>query len=147
MWGTSEDIQEQTLSPTSTPTPNEIYYTIKDFNRYFQEVCACICAKCEMNKKENFNYLLTFLDYIKKNHVYIKNNKELCKQISTILPLTLYLCEGSSINEINDYKNKHNQCLRICYENEENDKKSLEGFGEIKCSEYLDFVDYVDCCY
>ena len=147
MWGTSEDIQEQTLSPTSTPTPNEIYCTIEDFNRYFQEVCACICAKCEMNKKENFNYLLTFLDYIKKNKDYVKDDNQLCYLISSILPLTLYLCEGSSINEINDYKNKHNQCLRICYENEENDKKSLEGFGEIKCSEYLDFVDYVDCCY
>lgn len=144
MWGTSEDIQEQTLSPTSTPTPNEIYYTIKDFNRYFQEVCACICAKCEMNKKENFNYLLTFLDYIKKNKDYVKDDNQLCYLISSILPLTLYLCEGSSINEINDYKNKHNQCLRICYENEENDKKSLEGFGKIKCIEYIDFIDY---CY
>jgi len=143
MWGTSEDIQEQTLSPTSTPTTNEIYCTSKDFVHYFEEVCACICAKCEMNKKENFNYLLTFLDYIKKNKDYVKDDNQLCYLISSILPLTLYLCEGSSINEINDYKNKHNQCLRICYENED-DKKSLEGFGEIKCSEYLDFVDY---CY
>ena len=139
-----EDIPEQTLSPTSTQTPNKIYYTIENFIRYFQEVCACICAKCEVNKAANFNYLLTFLSYIEKNKYYIKNNKELCKQISTILPLTLYLCEGSNSDKINNYKKKHNQCLRICYENEENDKKSLDGFGKIKCNEYIDFVDY---CY
>ena len=68
----------------------------------------------------------------------------MCNLISYILPLTLYLCEGSSINEINDYKKKHNQCLRICYENEENDNNSFKNFGEIKCYEYIDFVDY---CY
>jgi hypothetical protein len=143
MWETSEDIQEQTLSPTSTPTPNKIYYTIEDYIDYFQKVCACICDKCEMNKKENFNYLLTFLDYIEKNKDYVKDDNQLCYLISSILPLTLYLCKGSSINEINDYTKKKNQCLDICYKNED-DKKSLEGFGEIKCSEYLDFVDY---CY
>ena len=139
-----EDIPEQTLSPTSTPTPNEIYYTIEDFNRYFQEVCACICAKCEVNKAANFNYLLTFLSYIEKNKDYVKNDYPLCNLISSILPLTLYLCEGSNSDKINNYKKKHNQCLRICYENEENDKKSLDGFGKIKCNEYIDFVDY---CY
>ena len=143
-----EDIPEQTLSSTSTststPTPNEIYYTIEDFIRYFQEVCACICAKCEVNKAANFNYLLTFLSYIEKNKDYVKNNYQLCNLISSILPLTLYLCEGSNSDKINNYKKKHNQCLRICYENEENDKKSLEGFGKIKCIEYIDFIDY---CY
>ena len=136
------DELEQTSTPT--PTPNEIYDTIEDFIRYFQEVCACICAKCEVNKVANFNYLLTFLDYIEKNKDYVKNDYQLCNLISSILPLTLYLCEGSSINEINDYKKKHNQCLRICYENEENDNNSFKNFGEIKCIEYTDFIDY---CY
>jgi len=116
--GTFEDITEQTLSPTSTQIPNKIYCTIEVYIDNLQEVCACICDKCEMNKKENFNYLLTFLDYIEKNKDYVKNDYQLCNLISSILPLTLYLCEGSSINEINDYKKKHNQCLRICYENE-----------------------------
>ena len=144
MWETYEDIQEQTLSPTSTPTPNKIYYTIEDYINYFQKVCACICAKCEVNKAANFNYLLTFLSYIEKNKDYVKNDYQLCNLISSILPLTLYLCEGSNSDKINNYKKKHNQCLRICYENKENDKKSLDGFGKIKCNEYIDFVDY---CY
>ena len=76
-----------TLEDILTPTPNNIYYGIKDYVRYFEEVYACICTKCEMNIQENFKYLLEFLNYIIKNKDYIKNDKELCKLISSILPL------------------------------------------------------------
>ena len=68
---------------------------------------------------------------------YVKNNYQLCNLISSILPLTLYLCEGSNSDKINNYKKKHNQCLRICYENKENDNNSFKNFGEIKCNEYI----------
>ena len=49
-----------------------------------------------MNIPENFKYLLEFLNYIIKNKDYIKNDKELCKLISSILPLILYLCTSYS---------------------------------------------------
>ena len=139
-----EDIPEQTLSPT--PTPNDIYYNIEDFVRYFQEVCSCICDKCKVNKKKNFNYLLTFLSYIIENKDYVKNDNQLCYLISSILPLTLYLCEGSSSNEITNYKKKHNQCLGICYENEEGEEnfEKFENLTNITLIENFDLVEY---CY
>ena len=88
-------------------TPSAIIYAIEDFIDYLQKELI------------RFNDVLNFLTFIKDNKEDIKYNKVLCKQISSILPLTLYLCEGSSSDEINNYKKNHNQCLGICYENED----------------------------
>lgn len=92
---------------TDCQTPSAVIYAIEDF-------------MYDLRKNNvSFNYLLTFLTYIKVNKEDIKHNKELCKNLSSILPVTLYLCEGSSSDEINNYKKNHNQCLGICYENED----------------------------
>ena len=122
------------LKMSARQTPSAVIYAIEDFIYYLQKELI------------RFNDLVNFLTFIKDNKEDIKYNKVLCKQISSILPLTLYLCEDSSSDEINNYKKNHNQCLGICYENEddEDDEDDAHDAHDNNDEDYEDYEDYED---
>ena len=98
---------------------------IEDYISYFERIAGCICETCDKKKPQEFNYLFEFLNYIKKNENYIYNNKLLCNKLISILSITFYLSEGSTIETINNYIILRNQCLGICYKNEYNGQDNL----------------------
>lgn len=102
-----------------------IVESIEEYISYFERIVSCICETCDKQKPEDFNYLHEFLNYIKKNKKHIINNKLLCNKIISILSMTFYLSEGSTIENINNYIILRNQCLGICYKNEYNGQDNL----------------------
>ena len=91
---------------------------VEDYISYFERIVGCICETCNKKKPQDFKYLLEFLNYIKKNGNYIITNKLLCNKLVNILSMTFYLSEGTNTNLLENYIILRNQCLGICYKNE-----------------------------
>ena len=95
-----------------------VIQVVEDYISYFERIVGCICETCNKKKPQDFNYLNEFLNYIKKNKKHINTNKLLCNKLVSILSITFYLSEGTNTNLLENYIILRNQCLGICYKNE-----------------------------
>ena len=85
------------------------------------KIIQCNCVHCDINKDINFKSLINYLNKVIYYGYYINSNKRLCKNIETIIKISVYLSEKQCINTFEHYKILCNKCLGICYKNEDMD--------------------------